>query len=175
MRTLEDIDAGKFICGPSLSVDHILKTCGASSVKEFVDDHLKGNLSVTAKGPLYLQISDVKPKREVHRSGRVGLHMTKKGVDSELQKNYVFKLYRYFCEPKQVKKGRHYMISALLHMGKSRKEILGIIGGTAASIDKYATAYESGVGSDANKYVGKKMEEVDVCTAYSALSHLIKL
>jgi len=102
--------------------------------------------------------------------------MTKKGENTkDIQKNYVFKLYRYMVLPEKISKGKFYLISALAHMGKDAAEIKKLIGGTEASIKKFIQHFEEGKGQDPDKWFGKKMSDPECCSAYASLMNLIKL
>jgi len=90
IRTLEVVDTGDIICGPSLCVDHIINSCKAKDIKDLVENLLKNDISVEYKDGsiLYLTTQSLSTRREVHRSSRVGLHMTKKDAAKEIQKEF---------------------------------------------------------------------------------------
>jgi len=115
-------------------------------------------------------MNDKLPQREIFRSPRVGLHMTKSGVAPELQQNFVFKFYRYFTEPKRVIKGKHLMVAALHHLGKTPTEIGTLIGSKADTIGTFIKAYDKGKEGDASKFVGKKLTtDAEICSAVGSL------
>lgn len=81
----------KFICGPCKCADWILEVCQAkwvqsvkvvlstyvSSIKELVDEQMKGDISVlNTSGPLYLDLDQKNEvlRKQVYMSPRVGWH-----------------------------------------------------------------------------------------------------
>ena len=90
IRSLEVLDSSaKFICGPSLCVDHLLAMCGSHSIPDLVDNRMKQDISVEKKTPLeekplYLERCKTPfPKEEVFKSARVGLHSNKVSNSNE--------------------------------------------------------------------------------------------
>jgi len=123
--------------------------------------------------PLYLieTQSDELPKRQILKSPRVGLNMTKSRVAPELQQRFVFKCYRYFTQPKAVVKGKHYMTLALLFGGKQKKEITDMIGATSNAVDKAIALLEEGKKKNPNIFVGQKMSDDDVCRCFGSIMY----
>jgi len=177
IRSIESLDGtASVICGPSLTVDHILKLCSASGVKEFVEDSLKKKLSIAKEDgrPLYVVHDPTLPQREVFKSGRVGLHMTKQSASASLQQQYVFKLYRFLTNPKLIPKGRNLMILGLLHKGVPNKnEITHKLGTTAALTEKTTTLFEKGKKSSIDNFMGRRLSDDEVSEAFGCLDHLI--
>jgi len=69
IRTIEEVESGKVVCGPSLTVDHIISSCKAKDIKDLVDNSFKGDISVEYKegALLYLTTESLLPRREVFR------------------------------------------------------------------------------------------------------------
>eukprot|EP01119_Soliformovum_irregulare_P018950 TRINITY_DN5914_c0_g1_i2.p1 TRINITY_DN5914_c0_g1~~TRINITY_DN5914_c0_g1_i2.p1 ORF type:complete len:206 (+),score=53.05 TRINITY_DN5914_c0_g1_i2:619-1236(+) len=139
IRSIESIKDSKFVCGPCKSVDHILETCSASDIPDLVDNQMKEDLSVESSDektkPLYLLHDPASlPKKRVYRSPRVGLHMTKAKPLAEEQKQFVFRFYRYFTEPKKIFKGRDLMTLAMHLQGKKPHEIEALTGSKTAKV-----------------------------------------
>eukprot|EP01117_Protostelium_nocturnum_P012640 TRINITY_DN4650_c0_g4_i1.p1 TRINITY_DN4650_c0_g4~~TRINITY_DN4650_c0_g4_i1.p1 ORF type:complete len:330 (+),score=123.76 TRINITY_DN4650_c0_g4_i1:127-1116(+) len=174
IRSIRKLSDNSVVCGPSKTVDKILETCGAPGVKEMVDDTLKGDISCLSpadpkeKRALYLELKDL-PQETVYRSGRVGLHMTKAKADVELQKEFVFKNYRYLITPKDVPKGAFYVVVALDWRGTSKEDIAKIVKTKASTIDNYTKLRQKGVALGPDAFVGKKMTDANVCEAYGSL------
>jgi len=176
IRSIEDVENGKIICGPCKSVDHMLEVCKAPTIKDLVDSQMKKDLSVdNTKGPIYVMIDNSIPKREIFRSPRVGLNMKKANHAAELQMQYCFKLYRFITLPKKIPKGKAHMAVALYQTGKKPGEIVGLIGGTLPSIENFTKAYDAGKNMKGESFVNKKLEDTDVCSAFAALiKHIVK-
>lgn len=177
IRSIESLDGtASVVCGPSKTVDKILELCKAEqNVKGFVEEHLKKNLSVakTPGKPLYIEFDASLPRREVFRSARVGLHMTKTNVDAKLQQQYVYKLYRFLTNPKSIPKGRNLTILGLLHKGVSRTDIMRISGATAGLTDKTISLFEKGKKGSVDKFMGSRLADDEVSEAFGCLHHLL--
>eukprot|EP01117_Protostelium_nocturnum_P006451 TRINITY_DN2324_c1_g2_i2.p1 TRINITY_DN2324_c1_g2~~TRINITY_DN2324_c1_g2_i2.p1 ORF type:complete len:344 (+),score=124.45 TRINITY_DN2324_c1_g2_i2:1176-2207(+) len=183
IRSIQSLNDGKIVCGPCKSVDHILELCKVDGIRELVDEKMGGVISClppnsqflpdgTKGNPiLYLERGDSFDKKTVYRSARVGLHMTKSlnKEPAELQKEFVFKHYRYFCEPKMIFKGQFYMVAAFANKGMSKGDIGKILNTKAATIEKYIQLVEQGKKMDSSKFVGTKMSDDEVCKAYGSL------
>jgi hypothetical protein len=92
--------------------------------------------------------------------------MTKKG-NVEGQKRYLFKFYRFLTQPKQVFKGRHYSTMGLYFCGKKIPDIQSILG---YNPERYVKLIEEGKKMDPQKFVGRRLEDNEVCQAFGALA-----
>ncbi|PRP85083.1 hypothetical protein PROFUN_07267 [Planoprotostelium fungivorum] len=177
IRSVQALQDGKIICGPSLSVDHLLSVCKAEDIKTLVNEKMQGDISVfpseDKSNILVLEDSNnTFDKKPVYRSGRVGLHMTKKVAtddDKTAQMDFVFKNYRYFCEAKKISKGNHYASTALLWRGMSPKEIANILPTKLTTIEKYRDLFEEGKKMKEEKFLGTKMTDSQICQAIGSL------
>jgi len=178
IRSIESLDGtAKVVCGPSKTVDHILEVCKAeqNAVKAFVEEQLKKNLSIAKipGGLLYIEFDPTLPRRDIFKSARVGLHMTKTNVAASLQQQYVYKLYRFLTNPKSIPKGRNLTILGLLHKGVARGDIMRLTGATQALTDKTISLFEKGKKSDIEKFMGSRLSDDEVSEAFGCLHHLL--
>jgi len=177
IRSLEVLDnSGKFICGPSLSVDHILSMCNANSISELVDEKMKGDISVekgsdTTPKILYLDrvSSNENSSHEVFRSPRVGLNLTKGSEKVELQLKYVYRFYRYFTKPTKIPKGKNLQIISLYHEGRKPDEISRLTGAQSKTVTKCIELYESGKSMQPETFLAKKFSDDEVCKAVGSI------
>jgi hypothetical protein len=169
-RAVEAMDTGDVICGPSLTVDHLLAQCQSESIRELVDEKMKGEIGVEqAEGkPLYISFVSDLPQRMLLASPRVGLQPTK-AADASLQVAYVNAHYRFFVPHKKLVKGRFWMFLALNRMGKSKEEILRLAGGTSEGLRKVLERFENGKKKKPESFVGRgKLTDEDFAEFYGA-------
>lgn len=130
-RGLEDA-AGRIVDGPSLLVDHLLKTTGIPSVRE-LDATIAGRLAWDASSPVHLLRTEPEP-REVYRAARVGL--TLKRAAGEAWPTFLAKEYRFLTEPRHTKKGKGQIVRGLHRAGVSIERIRELTGSPLASIKR---------------------------------------
>lgn len=105
--------------------------------------------------------------------------MTKSNATAQRQMEYLFKFYRFFVEPKQIFKGKHYMILALYAQGKSKLDIRSQTGGNPDKAIALCEEVRTSTSSVSEKVQGKKMKpesflkkklsDDDVCRAFGAM------
>ena len=172
IRSLENIESGEIVCGPSKCVDHILESCGGDTVATFVNDKLKKDLSVLKETSLlHIKLIDTAEKATVYYSPRVGLHMTKKGASDELQIKYCFRLYRALTNPSTISKGRTLVVSTLLSENLPVKEISAITGVKEATVVKYKGLFEKGKTTNVQNFM-KQLTEVELCSALGCVFNI---
>lgn len=172
IRTLEQLSNNKIICGPCNSVDHILKLCGASNINSLVENDMKNDISVFGGDckKLYLYPLDTPNSDKILHTGRVGLYMTKKNIDVNIQADYVFRNYRSVTEPKKIWKGRHLMALSLLHSGKSISQISNQTGIKEGVIIRYQNAYNEGLSSNKDLSIyTKRIGDNLACICFGAI------
>lgn len=138
IRSLET-DDGTIVCGPSLCVDHLIRSSDCDSVKSL--DAKVGKLPVDdPSSPLRLE-RDAPPttKRDVYRSARVGLSTASLAQDSQPEQ-FIDLLYRFLTKPREIKKGRAQLIQGMFREGHSKDEIRDLTGSPRKSIDKHIAA-----------------------------------
>lgn len=161
IRGLEQ-ERGPLIDGPSLSVDHLLRTTGAADVAT-LDEAIDGRPAWDADNPLRLLWSEKMIDRPVLRTARVGLSL-KKLRPAEAPARFLLKPYRYLSEPREISKGKVHMVLALHIAGMPSVEIRERTGCTRAAVERYITEYEEGQhepGFDA--YFGLELGPRELC------------
>ncbi|EFA84151.1 hypothetical protein PPL_03225 [Heterostelium album PN500] len=147
IRGIERVDAKtNLVDGPSLTVDNLLREAGEPDIQSFVTKYGTSLLPGENKG-MYLTMRDhsSRKKPDVRKpisSGRVGLTMKMYKKDKEF---YFGRDYRYIRLPDKVKKGKHYMNTALHKQGHKVAQIKDITKSTAAAIQKCIDAFEAGL------------------------------
>jgi len=101
--------------------------------------------------------------------------MTKKGVDPELQKKFVFSSYRYFTQPSKISKGKHLTVASMYHSGTKKEDIKRVLTNTnGGTVDGFISAYEEGKNKSSDEYVGKSLgSDADVCRSFGSLNKYI--
>ena len=133
VRGLEAPD-GTRIDGPSLCVDHLLKTTGHEAIAP-LDRVIGGRVAWEEGNPLWLQAAPPEGRR-LYRSGRVGLTLKKAKPPSDLPR-YILRPYRYLTEPRRTAKGKAYLVLALYAQGVAPGDIPGLTGCPAKSVRRY--------------------------------------
>jgi len=156
--------------GPSLTVDHILKTNKVDNIAEFVE---KFGVSAEPKdgARLYVQYvgPNVIPRRDLHNSARVGLSLKKYKPEMEF---YFARPYRYYSNPQKLKKGKHYMVVSMIHKKNTEAHTNTITKVSTANISAYKgylkKGIEKGKGSaedrlkEVKKYLGEELKTDDL-------------
>ena len=152
----------RLTCGPSKTVDMLLSCCSASSIPDLVENKLSKNLNCVDKASqLSLElVSEHKnltlKQRDVHKSSRVGLALTKGAKQVEPMKTYIFKPYRFFTNPKEIFKGKVHMV---LQMWQSKpSHISSVLGPNVTTITKILQNMEKGRTFRIDKFIGTKLE-----------------
>jgi 3-methyladenine DNA glycosylase Mpg len=164
IRGIEE-ENGEQIDGPSLSVDHLLKSTEALDVAT-LDEAIAGRVAWDPDNPLSLEWAETMTSRTILRTARVGLSL-KKQKKSDTPTRFILKRYRFLSEPKKISKGKAHMILALHNDGKTPEEIRAMTGGTKASIAKYIEEYAEGQKkSGFDEYFGAEIGTSELCTMH---------
>lgn len=142
-RGLEAPD-GNFVDGPSLLVDHILKTSGFATIAE-LDAVIDNRLAWDDSQPLVLVPADSPIDRPILKTARVGLslkHRKPKPADPAL--SFVLRPYRYLTEPRRTAKGKPHMVLSLHASGEPAGAITAKTGCPLATVKRYTAAFDSG-------------------------------
>ncbi|QEL14697.1 hypothetical protein [Limnoglobus roseus] len=135
-RGLED-SAGRFVDGPSLLVDHILKKTGAKSVRE-LDAGIADRVAWDASSPVHLMRLPEPESRPIYRAARVGLTL-KRATLGDPRPQFLRKDYRFLTEPRHTKKGKAHIVRGLHQQGVPIERIRELTGSPLASIRRYLT------------------------------------
>jgi 3-methyladenine DNA glycosylase Mpg len=160
IRGIQKLDAPRVLVdGPSLVVDHILKTCGAENVPALVASMT--SLAVCDQNNLiHIAPASKSGSRQVYSSARVGLTLKDFSRDRE---NYIVRFYRFFTHPKDIKKGKPLMVNALHVHGKPEHEIHLITGTPKNTVAKYVDLFREGKKKSANFFYSKDLSTEDLC------------
>jgi hypothetical protein len=160
IRGLEAPD-GSLIDGPSLCVDHLLKTTGHAAIAP-LDEAIGGRAAWEAVNPLRLEDAPSSGRR-LYRSGRVGLTLKKAKPPSDLPR-YILRPYRYLTEPRRTAKGKPYLVLALYGQGVAPDDIPGLTGCPAKAVKRYIEDFEAGRQEpDFGAYFGKELGPKELC------------
>jgi hypothetical protein len=161
IRGLEKPD-GSLVDGPSLCVDHMLDATGAGTVPA-LDKAIGPRPAWTAELPLRLEWADDLPRREVFRSGRVGLSLKKSRPGSDLVK-YICRPYRFLSEPRRIAKGKVYLACALHAGGADQERVRAVTGCPAGSVQRYVADFEEGKKApEFTPFFGIDLKPADLC------------
>ncbi len=133
LRGLQD-STGRFVDGPSLLVDHLLRKTGTTSGRE-LDTIIAGRLAWDASSPLHL-VRCAEEVRPVYRAARVGLTL-KRATPGDPRPTFLAKDYRFLTEPRHTKKGKAQIVRGLHRAGLSEERIRELTGSPLASIQRY--------------------------------------
>lgn len=160
IRGIQKLTAPRdIIDGPSLVVDHILKTCNVDKVDNFAPT-LKDLAVCDMSNMIHVAPASKKGTRTVYSSARVGL--TLKDF-SHNRADYICRFYRFFTHPKETKKGKVLMVLAMHVQGKSEHEIHSLTGSPKSSIGKYIDAYANGKSKPISYFHSKDLSTDDLC------------
>ncbi len=137
IRALECPD-GRIVEGPSLCVDHILEVCGYTTVSEL--DRVVSGREAWGDIPLRLRWCDVLHDEPLVASGRVGLTL-KRAAEHPKMPEMIFQPYRFLRRPRDLRKGRNYLILELSRTGKDVDEIAATTGSPTRSIQRQIDVY----------------------------------
>lgn len=124
IRSIETA-SGEIVEGPCLCVEYLLQQTGFSQVAE-LDDSIARREVWNNECPFLLQ-PQVKEERAIFSSARVGLSLKRAKSEPDMPQ-YLLLPYRYLNQPRQVRKGKVYLINALHLLGKTPEEIHQLTG-----------------------------------------------
>lgn len=144
IRSLYDLDEKKFVEGSCNCVTHMLKLCGKTEIKEFVDENLKEGeslLDVFETPILHLEPNSQQIKQAIIASPRVGL--------SPGHEDFLFKNYRYanYSNTYYPKKCINQVVCALHLKGLSVDEITEKIYVSKTKAREYIDYFKDGQAS----------------------------
>jgi hypothetical protein len=139
IRAVERRD-GRLIDGPSLCVDHFLKSAGYQTVAEL--DRAIARRKVWQVGnPLRVTESAVGHDWPIYHSARVGLTPNSQR-DPEARIDYLSRPYRFLTEPRRIKKGRRQLVAGLHEQGWSDDDIVRLTGCPRGALPRHIQAFE---------------------------------
>lgn len=141
IRGIEQED-GPLVDGPSLCVDHLLRTTDAPSVAA-LDEALDSRPAWDADSPLHLVWLPEVIDRPLVKSARVGLSL-KKLRKAEAPTRFILRPYRYLSEPRRISKGKQHVALALYAEGRSLEEIRERTGCTRGALERYVADFAEG-------------------------------
>jgi len=158
---------GSVIDGPSLTVDHLLKTTAHASVAA-LDAVIGERLGWVEGLPIQLTALPELESRPLLKSIRVGLTLKRrKFKENDPALGYMLRSYRYLAEPKKTAKGKPHMVLPLIAAGQSPEDITLLTGCPVATVRRYAADFASGrTLVTAEPYYGKEMSTADLCKLY---------
>jgi hypothetical protein len=181
LRTLRRLSDSTVISGPSLLVDELLRTSGASEIPELVNEKWRGDISASRvpslENPdpnptttLYVGTKETTgTPPQMYRSPRVGLdlsHPSTRLDPSNKRVQYVSKPYRYFILPHlltangrgQSFLGVHDHCTKVLEISKKSLltgKITSLMSLQAQTVEKYLNAYREGLESgELERFIG---------------------
>uniref|UniRef100_A0A7S4L8T2 Uncharacterized protein n=1 Tax=Paramoeba aestuarina TaxID=180227 RepID=A0A7S4L8T2_9EUKA len=183
IRTIRRESDKHVITGPSKTVDHILETCGAKNIQEFVDDTCGGDIDIATCPLLNVKISDSwdpknLPKKDpVFVSPRFGLNPINKKGSEDLIWWYLYQPYRFVRQPSLFSKARvntvlgHYQTTG---EKLSAQSITHLTGGTLKAAEGYIDLYNKGTKDKKclEKNFNSKLNSSTWCTCYGAAMQL---
>jgi hypothetical protein len=135
-------EGGPLLDGPSLTVDHLLRTTETADVPE-LDAAIAGRPVWHPDSPLRLAWSDDVTDLAILKSARVGLSL-KRMRRAEPPTRFILKPYRYLTEPRRIRKGKLHMALALHAGGATAGEIRARTACTMAALARYVADFEQG-------------------------------
>ncbi len=157
--------SGALIDGPSLCVDYLLDATGAATVAE-LDRVSNKRLAWEDGNPLFLEQTEIREKRPLIRSPRVGLALKRLAARTDLTR-FVMRPYRYLSEPPRTKKGKLHMVLALHAQGAGIEDIQRLTNCPRRIVERYVADFESGrKEADFSPYFGIDLGPVELCKLY---------
>ncbi len=164
IRSIQSIDDGRLISGPSCCVDTILQQSEYQCVADLAASF---NLWVDNKeGPLYLDTYQEEPPDRIYQSIRVGLSLKKHPNPDLTTIKFLMAPYRYLIktDPTSISKGRPNLIAQMIRDEKSIMEIVDVSGSRKSTVIKYASEFSRGQKLNTIlDYGGKTLKSEDIC------------
>ncbi len=148
LRSLECPD-GRLVEGPSLCVDYLLQACMYTQVAEL--DRVIGGVPAWSENPVQLCWREPPGDGAHVRSARVGLTL-KRAAEHPRMRALIFQPYRFFIRPRDIRKGRNYLILQLHREGVPAAVIAAQTGSPLRSVQRQIDGYTRGLsgGHDAS-------------------------
>lgn len=160
IRGIQKLTAPRVIVdGPSLVVDHILKTCGAENITQLVDTMMTGLAVCDLNNMIHIEPAQKCGTRTVCTSARIGLTLKDFSRNRE---DYIIRPYRFFTHPRDIKKGKQHMVLRLHVLGKTEHEIHLITGSPKATIAKYLDVFRAGASKEPKYFYSKELNTEDM-------------
>jgi hypothetical protein len=158
---------GGVIDGPSLTVDHLLKTTAHASVSA-LDTTIAERLGWVEGLPIQLAALPEVEGRPLLKSIRVGLTLKRrKFKENDPAFGFLFRSYRYLAEPRKTAKGKPHMVLPLIAARKTPEEITATTGCPTATVRRYTADFAAGrTLATPEPYYGKEMGTADLCKLY---------
>lgn len=154
--------SGALLDGPSLLVDHLLRTTGFPTVAA-LDGAIAERVAWDETSPLALVPAESPIDRDILATARVGLSLkyrTPKPGDPALA--FVVRPYRFLTEPRRTAKGKPHTVLALLAAGEPPASAAAKTGCPLATVTRYATAFAAGkTEPDAAAFYGKDLSPAE--------------
>lgn len=162
---------GTVVDGPSLLVDHLLKSTGHPTVAD-LDNVIGTKVAWDTSQPLVLASTKTTLDRSVFRSARVGLTLKRyKPRPNDPAAAFVLRRYRYLSEPTRTAKGKPHMVLALLLGGESAEAVMARTGCPLKIVKRYLADLEAGkLETDATAYYGRDWSTADLCRLHGLLT-----
>jgi hypothetical protein len=143
IRAIEPIHApGQLIEGPSLVVDHLLRTTGHASVAA-LDQASAGLAADDPANLLHLRPTPRLPPRPVVWSVRVGLTLRRRLGDVPTQVRFLLAPYRAVAEPARLTKGRVHIAIAQHALGQDADRIAEMLQTRRAVVEHWLRAIQT--------------------------------
>lgn len=161
-----ELPDGRVIDGPSLTVDHLLKTTGCRTVAELDSAH--GERLAWEPGVLQLVASPGSCHGPTTQSLRVGLSLKKRQYTPEGPAfPYLFRPYRYLSEPQRTAKGKPHMVLPGIASEYIADELSHITGCPISAIRRYVADFAAGRSlTSPESFFGKELGTADLCSLY---------
>lgn len=162
-----ELSDGSVIDGPSLTVDHLLKTTAHASVSA-LDAVIAERLGWVEEVPLQLVALPELESRPLLKSIRVGLTLKRrKFKENDPALKFLLRSYRYLSDPKRTAKGKPHMVLPLIAAGMSPDEITALTGCPTATVKRYVADFAAGrTQTDPQPHYGKDIGTADLCKLY---------
>ena len=176
MRSLRQIGTATVVCGPSKTVDHILKLNNYSeAISDFVEVGLGNDISIFGSpgnndNKLVLAPAPEPTEEKIYFTPRVGLHLTKRNASKQLQMEFVYRDFRALIQLPSVWKARHLIVISMFAQGMSAPQISIISGTPLETVNKFIAHYKTGYAqADITDYFYRRLSDPEVCACYASI------
>eukprot|EP01137_Pigoraptor_chileana_P025635 Opistho-2@95390 len=163
VRSIQQLSDGKLICGPSLCVDHMIKTAGVSKTGDLVGT--RGLIDDTdAVVHIVPDRGGVLSPARIHSSPRIGLTL-KALRDPE---RYIMRPYRFLIMPDRLKKGKQHLMLQMHVAGASAGDVKTTCGVAQPVYARTIALFEEGKTMPFDSFIAKNLSPDDFCRMYGA-------